>query len=106
MTFKLQSRRFAICLLIPVLTSCETSVPISQPNYSVILGAEIGKQKAADCEFMMFRELGPLPTEILAPLEAAGKVEPEMRTPEQVGLIAWFNRDAKKIEGRKKLCGF
>ena len=102
MTFTLPSRLAAICLASIALTSCASKGPTSTDSYSAIVQAEVAKQKAADCAFFAFNPLGPLPPEIAGQLAA---VPPDNRTPDQVALIAWMNRDTQKNEQRQNYCG-
>lgn len=66
---------------------------------------ETDKQRAADCAFFAFKDLGPLPPEIIAELDAAEvAAKGGIATGAQHALITWMNRDAKKIELRKTYC--
>lgn len=67
---------------------------------------ETAKQKAADCAFFAFRELGPLPQNVVTELERAEQAAiAETATEAQVALLQWLNRDTRKIEMRQTYCG-
>lgn len=96
----------ALSLISLALPSCATKDPISLPNYSEIVLQETAKQKAADCAFFAFRELGPLPANVVTELERAEQAAlAETATEAQVALLQWLNRDTRKIEMRKTYCG-
>ena len=68
-----------------------------------MIEVEVAKERKAACEFFAYKDIGPLPPEVVLELskaEAAG----ENATGTQQALITWMNRDARKIEMRKGYC--
>lgn len=106
MSLNRPARLAVTCLTFLALTSCGESVRASQTNYSEVVQVEVEKERKAACAFFEFKDLGPLPPEIIAELARAEAMHNagEPLLPTQHALIRWMNRDAKKIEMKNTYC--
>jgi len=60
------------------------------------------EQKAADC---LKWKNDPLPVSIQTQITAASLTMPDARTPDQVAIMDWFNREAAAVTERQTYCG-